>query len=310
MSRSLQVAKAEKRLEDRAVKEPLTVAAVARRLGVAPATLRTWDRRYGLGPSDHSVGEHRRYSELDVARLTLMRKLVIAGVTPAQAAQQARAVKSVKSTREHIAREFEVKQDLVEAIIRAAKSFDRAYVEQLFTTEFQKSGVIATWGEVVVPTMIQLGDDWKREGKGIEIEHLITDVVLGVLRDCQLRIEAPVNARPVLLATVGEDLHTVALYALAAALSEQNIYCHVLGARTPIEALCTTIRKSAPPAVFLWSSLGKQAKPEFVSELPTLRPAPRIIIGGPGWNPDKCSPATYVDDLSEACEVITHAVGL
>ncbi|MEY3734595.1 MAG: hypothetical protein RL347_1954, partial [Actinomycetota bacterium] len=29
----------------------LTVAAVARRLGVAPATLRTWDRRYGLGPS-------------------------------------------------------------------------------------------------------------------------------------------------------------------------------------------------------------------------------------------------------------------
>ena len=29
----------------------LAVAAVARRLGVAPATLRTWDRRYGLGPS-------------------------------------------------------------------------------------------------------------------------------------------------------------------------------------------------------------------------------------------------------------------
>ena len=32
----------------------LTVAAVARRLGVAPATLRTWDRRYGLGPTEHA----------------------------------------------------------------------------------------------------------------------------------------------------------------------------------------------------------------------------------------------------------------
>ena len=41
--------------------ELLTVAAVARRLGVAPATLRTWDRRYGLGPSSHEAGEHRRY---------------------------------------------------------------------------------------------------------------------------------------------------------------------------------------------------------------------------------------------------------
>ena len=32
----------------------LTVAVVARRVGVAPATLRTWERRYGLCPSDRS----------------------------------------------------------------------------------------------------------------------------------------------------------------------------------------------------------------------------------------------------------------
>ena len=67
-----------------APQESLTVAAVARRLGVAPATLRTWDRRYGLGPSEHSSGEHRRYSAIDISRLTLMRKLVIAGVSPAE----------------------------------------------------------------------------------------------------------------------------------------------------------------------------------------------------------------------------------
>ncbi|MEV6787027.1 MerR family transcriptional regulator, partial [Streptomyces sp. NPDC051098] len=28
----------------------LTTGAVARRLGVAPTTLRSWDRRYGIGP--------------------------------------------------------------------------------------------------------------------------------------------------------------------------------------------------------------------------------------------------------------------
>ncbi|WP_418607771.1 MerR family transcriptional regulator [Georgenia sp. SUBG003] len=37
---------------------PLTVAAVAGRLGVAASTLRTWDRRYGLGPSAHEAGAH------------------------------------------------------------------------------------------------------------------------------------------------------------------------------------------------------------------------------------------------------------
>jgi MerR family transcriptional regulator, light-induced transcriptional regulator len=66
--------------------ELLTVAAVARRLGVAPATLRTWDRRYGLGPTTHEAGEHRRYCPQDLAILAAMRKLITAGVAPAEAA--------------------------------------------------------------------------------------------------------------------------------------------------------------------------------------------------------------------------------
>lgn len=68
----------------------LTVAAVARRLGVAPATLRTWDRRYGLGPSEHTAGSHRRYSGVDVARLLVMRRLTLDGVPPSEAASIAR----------------------------------------------------------------------------------------------------------------------------------------------------------------------------------------------------------------------------
>lgn len=67
----------------------LTVAAVARRLGVAPATLRTWDRRYGLGPSEHAAGHHRRYAARDVDRLLVMRRLTIDGVAPAEAARLA-----------------------------------------------------------------------------------------------------------------------------------------------------------------------------------------------------------------------------
>ena len=45
----------------------LEVAAVARRLGVATGTLRTWDRRYGLGPSEHQAGTRRRYTAADLA---------------------------------------------------------------------------------------------------------------------------------------------------------------------------------------------------------------------------------------------------
>ena len=40
---------------ERAGEPHLSVAAVARMLGIAPATLRTWDRRYGIGPSAHAA---------------------------------------------------------------------------------------------------------------------------------------------------------------------------------------------------------------------------------------------------------------
>ncbi|MEJ5913756.1 MerR family transcriptional regulator [Pseudokineococcus sp. 1T1Z-3] len=67
----------------------LKVAAVARRLGVAPATLRTWARRYGLGPSAHTAGAHRQYSLGDLDRLMVMRRMTLEGYSPAEAARVA-----------------------------------------------------------------------------------------------------------------------------------------------------------------------------------------------------------------------------
>ena len=67
------------------------MAAAARRVGVAPSTLRTWDRRYGIGPTDHTPGRHRRYSPDDLARLDLMRRALLQGATPADAATHALA---------------------------------------------------------------------------------------------------------------------------------------------------------------------------------------------------------------------------
>jgi DNA-binding transcriptional MerR regulator len=72
-----------------ATEPALSVAALARRLGVAPATLRTWDRRYGVGPSGHTTGRHRRYGAQDIARLELMQRALLRGASPAEAARYA-----------------------------------------------------------------------------------------------------------------------------------------------------------------------------------------------------------------------------
>jgi len=288
--------------------ELLTVAAVARQIGVAPATLRTWARRYGLGPTTHEAGKHRKYCASDLAKLTLMRRLISAGMAPADAAVQAMAHKGEIKV-EKIIKNFEIREDLVAAIVNAANALDRNFVENILRKDIEKYGVIDSWQEVIVPVLIIVGDEWARTGTGIEVEHLLSETITGILRDRIKQLKTPLNARPVLLASVGEELHCLAIHALHAALAEAKIECNFLGARTPLQALANVVERSAPPAVFLWAQLSKNGDPTFFRDIPSIRPAPRFILGGPGWDREECVEVAFADDLTLACQEIKQAIG-
>ena len=286
----------------------LSVSAVARRLGVAPATLRTWARRYGIGPSEHEAGLHRKYCPSDLAKLTVMRRLISAGVAPADAAEQAKAHQGEVIIEEFtsLCRECD---ETINAIFNAAEALDSLFVETMLRNEISENGIISAWQEVFVPVLIQVGAAWEKSGKGIEVEHMLTEILKRVLRESTSEIVVPLNTRPVLLASVGEELHSLALHALAAALAERGIETHFLGARTPVEAISSMVSRFAPPAVFLWAQLPVNGDPKFVTSLPAVRPAPRLIIGGPGWNPDMCQDAHFVGSLALAVDEIALAVG-
>ena len=51
----------------------LNIAAIARRTGVAPDTLRKWESRYGVLRPTRTAGGQRRYDEADVQRVEWLR---------------------------------------------------------------------------------------------------------------------------------------------------------------------------------------------------------------------------------------------
>lgn len=147
----------------------LTVAGVAARLGVAASTLRTWERRYGLGPSARTAGRHRRYDADDVTRLETMRRLTREGVAPADAARLARGLDAddvdLIIEGESAQGADEVLDPL--SLAAAAVEADEARLRRMIARAIGSGEVLSAWQTLVRPAMelVEARDHGDRPGR-------------------------------------------------------------------------------------------------------------------------------------------------
>ncbi|MBV9921543.1 MAG: cobalamin-dependent protein, partial [Pseudonocardia sp.] len=286
-------------------------------------TLRTWDRRYGIGPADHAPGKHRRYSAADLARLELMRDALLHGATPAAAATYALTTPLTNpdpATRPPIpdtgqttlhARgggsglPLAVGGARARGLARATTALDADAVRRLLNESITAVGAQVTWDLAVRPVLVAIAQRWADTGAGIEIEHLLSNCVTSVFS--ALATSTPTTtARPVLLAGMAGDQHHLPIVVLAATLAQRGVTCRSLGTDLPADALVAAIRRTAPAAVLLWSQLPDTADPDLLESLPRTRPGFRIFIGGPGWADVTPGPnIVRLSSLQEATDVIS-----
>ncbi|MDG4821896.1 MerR family transcriptional regulator [Asanoa sp. WMMD1127] len=294
--------------------EGLSAGAVARRLGVAVTTLRTWHQRYGLGPSRHVPGHHRRYTPEDLSRLEVMRRLTAEGIAPAEAARWARyapdlpprseaapaAVRAGGGFAIPVGRAGPAARGLARAAIR----LDVVAMRDIMTRAVAADGVVSTWDGVLRPVLAGIGERHMATKRLIEVEHLFSRTATEVFA----AMPRPRNGEPprVLLACTDEEQHSLPLEALAAALAADGVGSRLLGARVPPTALSDAVERTGPDVVMLWSHAPETA---HVAQLVALQEAPRrpvmIVAGGPGWTVDAL-PAGVIapTTLGEALQLI------
>jgi hypothetical protein len=56
--------------------------------------------------------------------------------------------------------------------------------------------------------------------------------------------------------------------------------------------------------------LSENADYSIATALPAGRPSTRLLLGGPGWDVERCAGATFVTGLPEACEMVSSTLGL
>src|SRR5699024_11116649 len=147
----------------------LTVAAVAGRLGVAASTLRTWERRYGLGPSARTAGRHRRYDADDVTRLETMRRLTGEGVAPADAARLALGQDVDDPLAPVQAPDGEAGAEVLDplSLAAAAVEADDARLRRMIARAVGVDAVLTAWQTLVRPALdlVEARDHGDRPGR-------------------------------------------------------------------------------------------------------------------------------------------------
>lgn len=274
----------------------LSAGAVARQLGVAVETLRSWDRRYGLGPAAHEPGAHRRYRPSDLRRLQSFCRLLADGVPTVEAARVALHTEPSEVVSDDMNSPHDLREASDPAITRSlahkgesqratragggntlpvgrsgapsarglarcAIRLDAPGVLALLDAVIARDGVIDAWQQTIEPALRAVGRKWtETSGRYVEVEHLLSWCATVALHRVQPRpAHEAADATPARIATTRCVL-------LACAPEEWH--------SLPLEALAAALTERGAPVRMLGPAV---PEPALRSAIARLGPA-RIVL--------------------------------
>lgn len=207
---------------------PLTITATAQRLGISPSTLRTWERRYGLGPQHREAGKRRRYTPEEIETIENVLRLVRSGVSPSD------AVASVQQAQQVVSRVGESTdvEDLLADANNGCYEDLRRKIDVLIT----RDGLLRTWSDYIGPVLRKLRYPSSGNRPGVVPRTILTQAVLSVVYE---------------VAEQGEDrLRTCqpTCPVLVIADDARELHAHIVGVSLQWEGIQTRIVPVVVPA--------------------------------------------------------------
>jgi len=268
----------------------LRIGAVARRTGVAVATLRAWESRYGVLQPCRSDGGHRLYSEDDVDRVLAVLRLTAQGWSVSAAAASVTAERSPSrlglvtdppEATDAAARRDPTAQRLHDLLTRAVHTFDTAAAEEALDEAIARLGVAYALEDVVMPMLRDLGEGWEDDPALIAAEHFATNTLRPRLHRL-LSGARSASAPSCIAAAPDHEDHELGVLAAAAVASDLGFRVTYLGARTPASALERSVATIRPDVVLVGAITAHAAR-SFCASPPDVGSA-RLVVGGPGFH--------------------------
>ncbi len=251
-----------------------TIKAAAERVGVSPATLRAWERRYGLPSPARTEAGYRLYSPDDVRVLRRVADLVRGGTPASLAAEEALSRPTAPGPTPPDGATGE--------LLRAAADLDAATAARVLDRVFGAHSFETAIDDWVLPSLTALGEAWADGTVSVAGEHLVANAVMRRLAQAYEAAAGPRTGPRVLIGTGPGTRHELGLFAFAVAARRQGLNTDYLGADLPVDEWQTALLDPDVVAVVIsMPGTADVAPVEHVAAAAARRDPPVLVaVGG------------------------------
>lgn len=224
------------------------IRAVSEMTGINAATLRAWERRYGVPVPKRTESAYRLYSDDDVALIRRMKDLVDAGMAPAQAAGAALEVHQQVGPPEGAE---DIYKQRIDRLLKATRAFDVEGVKSELAQVLALGSARTIFDRVLGPALEQIGQLWHDGEISVGHEHMASELIGNATRQLLALVQPSETGRRALLACFDGEQHVIPLYGVALTLAEWGYQTVILGTSIPPAGLGVAIRSLQPQLVGL-----------------------------------------------------------
>jgi MerR family transcriptional regulator, light-induced transcriptional regulator len=256
----------------------LLIGEFARRVGVSPELLRTWERRYELLQPIRSEGGFRLYTAADADRVARMRRALDDGLSAGEAARRALAQPYPAAG---------LLDDARRRLLVAVRGYDEPALHRILDEALAGFALETVLQELILPALREVGDAWERGELEIAQEHFATNLVRERLL-ALARLWGQGDGPLVILACPPGERHDIGLIAFGLVLRTYGWRILFLGTDTPLATLRSAVSTTNPRLVVVASMDGTLLEAQSV-ELRRLGRSAPLVLSGAGASDKLCT---------------------
>jgi len=256
------------------------INAVAEMTGIPAATLRAWERRYGVPEPRRTQSSYRVYSDADIEVIRRVRELCDQGMAPSEAAKLVMADLEQRSVPS--ANSADPFAHAVEAIVQGVAAFDPGQVESAVRHAMVLGSAATVFERAFRPAMVEVGQRWHDGTFSVGQEHMVTQIIEAATSTMLRLVQRDDGERIAVVACFADDTHALAGCGIALHMASWGFEVVRFGARTPPSAIRQAVEELDPLVVGLSVTMAPPAHRarELVEEYAVACGDTPWVVGG------------------------------